>query len=58
MRDFKSTIGEVEDIKKSTIGEVENIRKSTIGQVDDLKDSFKVDLGGKKAEAKEKTGKA
>ena len=47
---------------KSTIGEVEDIKKSTIGQVDELKDTFKVDLDlegkPKTAEAKEKTGKA
>ena len=36
VREFKSTVGEIEDVKKSTIG-----------QVDELKSSFKVDLDAK-----------
>jgi sec-independent protein translocase protein TatA len=43
MREFKSTVGEFEDVKKSTIG-----------QVDELKDSFKVDLDGKSKSAQKK----
>ena len=37
MREFKSTMSDIEDVKKSTIG-----------QVDELKDTFKVDLGAKR----------
>jgi sec-independent protein translocase protein TatA len=45
MREFKSTVGEFEDVKKSTIG-----------QVDELKDSFKVDLDVKSKSAQKKDG--
>jgi len=39
MREFKSTMSDIEDVKKSTIG-----------QVDEIKDSLKVDLTGDAAD--------
>jgi sec-independent protein translocase protein TatB len=46
MREFKSTMSDIEDVKKSTIG-----------QVDELKDSLKVDLSPDGSDAKAKGSK-
>jgi len=52
--DVGRTLGKGVREFKSTISDIEDVKKSTIGQVDELKDSLKVDLTADERDEKAK----